>query len=64
MEGVYQEGTYFSLGSNPVTLYFTSDSIWPFRGFRLYFYVGEGSPGNISNLKLGNESEINRAKQY
>ena len=56
MEGGYQEGAYFYLGSDPVTLYFTSDSIIPFLGFRLYYYVGEGSPGNISNLKLESES--------
>ena len=49
IEVTYQEGTFFVLGSEPVTLYFTSDSIFPFPGFRLYYYVGEGSPGKTSS---------------
>ena len=45
LEGYYDEGTFFNLGSEPVTLKFTSDSIVEYQGFRLHFYVGETSPG-------------------
>ena len=52
MSGGYDEGTFFSLGSAPVTLYFTSDDIIPSMGFRLHYYIGVGSPGTCSIYEL------------
>ena len=43
--GTYSQGDFFYLSSDPVTLYFTSDALVTYPGFRVEYYVGEGSPG-------------------
>ena len=45
IDGYYAPGTFFPLGDEPVTLRFTSDSLYNYPGFRVEFYIGEGSPG-------------------
>ena len=46
LTGSYSSGQFFSLGNMPVTLDFHAECCTSDAGFRIYFYIGESSPGN------------------
>ena len=47
LAGSYSPGQFFFLGSEPVTLQFTSDGSVTYPGFNVRFYMGDKSPGNV-----------------
>ena len=50
LAGTYSPGQFFTLGDVPVTLHFDSDGSITDPGFRVYFYMGEASPGTCKLL--------------
>ena len=42
------EGLYYLLGDEPVTLLFDTDGSVTYPGFRVYYYIGELSPGKLN----------------